>query len=392
MPFLNSMRPIFLSLLVYAFASTSGFSDVLTYHNDAQRTGLNSNEINLTPANVNPATFGLLRNLSVDGQVYAQPLYVSSVSILVGTTFKGRHNLIIVCTENSTVYAFDADTGALWWKTSMLGTNETPGYAWDCGDIAPNIGVTATPVIDRSQGPFGRIFVLAQSMSGDQTTYYERVHALDLSTGRDVLTAVTVQAIYPGNGADSNGQGYVVWKPLQRPTSTSASYGERGRAALLLSGGNIYTAWGSYCDHTPYSGWVICYNEATLKQTGVFNSNPNGYPISQDTYQSGDGLWGSGCPLAASTAGDIFAETGNGPFDTNLVNGFPQTSDYGDSLLKLEQSNGAITVADYFTPYNEAYLDGNNLDFGSGGVMVLPPMTDSKGVVRNLIISGDKNA
>ena len=190
----------------------SGFAaDVTTYHNDSSRTGVNPDEIALTPANVNVNSFGLRFNAIVAGQVYAQPLYVSSVPIFTSGTFI-RHNLVIVATELDNVYAFDADSGILIWNNSLLGTNEVAADSI-CSDLTPNNGVTGTPVIDRGMLPHGRMYLVAMSKTTDTGTYYQRLHVLDLSTGQDMVTPVTIQASYPGSGPGSNGQGLVIFDP-----------------------------------------------------------------------------------------------------------------------------------------------------------------------------------
>jgi len=172
----------FFSISIYAVAT-----DVLTYHNDNARTGWNPNEVILTPSNVNASSFGLLFNLLVDGKVDAQPLYVSSAAVFSGTTSLGNHNLVIVATEHDSVYAFDADTSTLYWHASLVGPGETPSDDRACNQVTPEIGVTATPVIDRNSGAAGAngtICVVAMSKSA--TAYHQRLHALNLATGQEV--------------------------------------------------------------------------------------------------------------------------------------------------------------------------------------------------------------
>ncbi len=371
------------SLASFGLTLAATAADLLTYHNDSSRTGLNPDEIALTPGNVNVNSFGLKFNAIVAGQVYAQPLYASSVPIFPGSTLI-RHNLVIVATELDNVYAFDADSGSLLWNTSLLGTNEVPADSINCTDLTPNNGVTGTPVIDRGMLPYGRIYVVAMSKTADSGTYYQRLHALDLSTGQDVQAPVTIQASYPGNGPGGDGQGHVIFNPGK----------QRQRAALLLANHNIFIAWGAFCDPDvlPYSGWIMGYDEKTLAQKYVLNTNPNGLPISTKLPDgSGNGIWGAGGALAASTDNPayIFATTGNGPFDTNLVNGFPQNGDYGDTFLKLSPS---LTVTDYFTPYNQFDLATQDHDFGSSGTVVLPGMKDANNVVRHLSVGCGKDS
>ena len=272
------------SCLLLLFTSVPSASaqatDVLTYHNDNGRTGQNLNEEILTPANVNANHFGKLWVLSADGLVDAQPLYAAGVNI----PLKGVHNVVFVATENDSIYAYDADSTNLFWHVSMLGANEVPSDNRGCDQVAPEIGVTATPVIDRQLGPNGTIFVVAMSKDGSGN-YYQRLHALDLATGTNQLPPVTVTAQYPGTGDDHVGTN-VVFDPAQ--------YKER--CGLLLLGGVIYTAWASHCNIRLYTGWIIGYDEHTLAQTSVLNITPNG---------SQGAIWMSGAGLAADAASNI---------------------------------------------------------------------------------------
>ena len=213
---------------------TSPGTDVTTYHNDIARTGQNTTETILTQANMNSTTFGLLRNLAVDGLVDAEPLYLSQLS--VGGS---AHNVVFIMTEHDSAYAFDSDTGAQLWKVSLLGSGETSSDDRGCGQVTPEIGITSTPVIDRTAGAHGILYAVAMSKNG--STYFQRLHALDITTGAELEGGpVTVQATYPGTGDNSSG-GQVVFDPKQ--------YKER--AALLLLNGVIYTSWASHCDFSP---------------------------------------------------------------------------------------------------------------------------------------------
>ncbi|HEY0793686.1 MAG TPA: hypothetical protein VGD78_21675, partial [Chthoniobacterales bacterium] len=377
------MNRIGIGLLLVLFGSAFNplvrAADVLTYHNDLARTGLNPNETILTPQNVASGSFGLLRTLPVDGQLYAQPLYVSNLAVTSGGQAQGSRNVVIVATEHDSIYAFDADSGTLYWKTSLLGGGETPSDDLDCDDLTPEIGITATPVIDRAAGSNGLIYALAMSKDAGGA-YHQRLQALDLATGQ-VVRSVEIQASYPGTfGPDNDGQGHVVFVPQH----------ERSRAALLLANGNLYLEWASYCDHAPYSGWIIAYNENTFAQTAVFNTNPSGLPTSSWLPDgSGGGIWQSGAAPAVDAAGNLYVGVGNGPFDINLdANGFPTNRDFGDALLKLSPG---LQVLDYFTPFNQLSLASQDLDASAGGSMVLD-IADSRGVVHNLALTAGKDA
>jgi hypothetical protein len=381
-PFLASLRSCRAGAFLFFFSISIavGAADVLTYHNDNARTGWNANEVILTPSNVNANSFGLRFNLLVDGKVDAQPLYVSNAAVFSGITSLGNHNLLIVATEHDSVYAFDADTGTLYWHASLVGSGETPSDDRGCNQVTPEIGVTATPVIDRGVGAYGTIYVVAMSKSA--TAYHQRLHALNLGTGQEVPgSPVTIQATYPGNGPDNDGNGHVLFDP--------AAYKER--SALLLVNGIVYTTWASHCDDPPYTSWIIGYDETSLAQVRILNLDPNGAATSSFLPDgSGNAFWNSGAGPAADANGNVYDLTANGPFETTLNNGFPSRGDYGDTFLKLSTS-GPLTVSDYFTPVDQAAAAADDTDFGSGGAVVLPDMVDGKGATRHLAIGAGKD-
>jgi hypothetical protein len=235
------------------------------------------------------------------------------------------------------------------------------------------IGITSTPVIDRSLGAHGTLFVVAMSNGG---AYHQRLHALDVTTGAELLGGpLEINAVFtaPGGGTRSFDAG---------------QYAER--AALLLSHGTIYTAWTSHCDFTPYTGWIMAFSATTLAQTAVLNVAPNGTGTSYDT--AGPAIWMSGGGPAADAAGSVYLLTGNGAFETTLNGqGFPSLGDYGNSFLRIAGSGNVLTVADYFTMSNEAAESSADQDLGSGGGMLLPDLTDSAGAVRHLMVGAGKD-
>ena len=353
-------------------ASTSNI-DVITYHYDNLRTGQNLNETILTPANVNSAKFGKLGAFTVDGLVDAQPLYLSAVPI----PSAGTKNVLYVATEHGSVYAFDADsingnTSTFLWKTSVLGTGETSSDNRGCSQVTPEIGVTATPVIDRTRGPHGAIYVVAMSKNSSGN-YFHRIHALDLTTGAELFGGPTlVQATYPGTGDDSTG-GNVVFDAKQ--------YKER--PGLLQIGNTIYTTWSSHCDARPYTSWVMSYDANTLTQISVLNLVPNG---------SEGGIWMAGTAPAADTSGNIFFMVGNGDFDTTLnTSGFPANANCGQCYVKLS-SAVPMKLLDYFTPSNTVSESNGDTDFGSGGPLLLPDLVDTNGTTRHLAVGSGKDA
>jgi Immunoglobulin domain len=344
-------------------------TDVLTYHNDIARTGQNLTETTLTTSNVTSAKFGKLGFYSVDGLVDAEPLYASSVPV----PSNGTHNLLIVPTENDSVYAFDADSGATIWKITTLKTGETASDNRGCGQVSPEIGVTSTPVIDRTQGPNGAVYLVAMSKDGSGN-YHQRLHALDLALGTELFSGpVDIQATYPGTGDDTNGTS-VVFDPKQ--------YKER--AALLLLNGIIYTGWASHCDDRPYTGWIMGYSETTLAQTSVLNVTPNG---------NEGAIWMAGAGLAADSSGNIYFLDANGDFDTTVnAQGFPSDGDYGNAFMKLSTTGNQLAVADFFEMDNEASENGSDTDLGSGGTIVLPDLTDGSGNTRHLAVGAGKDS
>jgi hypothetical protein len=344
-------------------------TDVLTYHNDIARTGQNLTETVLTTSNVNSTTFGKLGFYSVDGLVDAEPLYASSVPI----PGNGTHNVLIVSTEHDSVYAFDADSGATLWQLSMLKSGESTSGDLGCGQVTPEIGITSTPVVDRTEGPNGAVYVVAMSKDGSGN-YHQRLHALDLALGAELFGGpADIQATYPGTGDNSSG-GNVVFDPMQ--------YEER--AALLLLNGVVYTGWTSHCDARPYTGWIMGYSESTLVQTSVLDVTPNG---------NEGAIWMAGAGLAADSSGNIYFLDANGIFDTTLnASGFPNQGDYGNAFMKLSTSGGALAVADYFEMSNGMTESDGDVDLGSGGTIVLPDLQDGTGHTWHLAVGAGKDS
>lgn len=362
----NSAGQVTSTAATLTVLSASG-GDVVTYHNDVARTGQNLGEVILTPANVNSSNFGKLGFFNTDGKVDAQPLYLSALKIGGGT-----HNVLYVVTEHGSVYAFDADSGAVLWQVSVLATGETPSDDRGCSQITPEIGVTSTPVIDRTAGTNGAIYVVAMSKNAGGT-YFQRLHALDITSGAELFGGpVTVQASFPGTGDNSSG-GSVIFDAKR--------YAER--AGLLLLNGTLYTTWTSHCDFRPYTGWIIAYNAKTLGQSSVLNVSPNG---------SEGSIWMAGTAPAADSANNIYFLDANGTFDTTLTaSGFPVNGDFGNAFLKLSTSGG-LAVADYFAVSNTVAESNVDQDLGSGGALVLPDLIDNSGQTWHLAVGAGKDA
>jgi hypothetical protein len=329
--------------------ATIGVTDLAgmtTYHNDLSRDGVNAQEYALDATNVTTATFGKLFSCAADGAIYAQPLWMANVTI-----GGAAHNVIVAATAHDSVYVYDADASpcVTYWRANLLDTahggtaSETSvpsgitGFlvGFGGGDITPETGVIGTPVIDSNTGT---IFVVSKSVIASGPTFFQRIHALDLTTGSEKLGGpVLVSASVSGTGDDSSG-GNVAFNSktaLQRP-------------GLALVNGMVYVSWASHEDADPYPGWVIGYDKSTLTQVAVYNDTPNG---------GRGGIWMSGGAPAADQLNNLYLITGNGTYDG--------TSAFGDTFLKLGTGSG-LTVADWFTPANQAALEAADSDFGSG--------------------------
>jgi hypothetical protein len=353
--------------------TTTSTVDVITYHYDNGRSGQNLNETALTPANVNSTLFGKKGEFLVDGKVDAQPLYLSGVAI----PGAGTKNILYVATEHGSVYAFDADsisgiTSTFLWKKSTLAAGETTSDNRGCGQVSPEIGITATPVIDRTRGLHGAIYVAAMSKNPGGS-YFQRLHSLDLATGAELFGGpANITATYRGTG-DNSSNGNVIFDPKQ--------YKER--PGLLQIGSTIYTTWSSHCDFRLYTSWVMAFSADTLAQTSVLNLVPNG---------SEGGIWMAGTAPAADSAGNIYFLEGNGDFDTSLnAQGFPTNGNCGNCFVKLSTSGG-LKLADYFTPHNTVAESNADQDLGSGGAITLPDVKDSGGNTRHLSVGAGKDS
>jgi hypothetical protein len=343
-------------------------ADVLTYHNDNARTGQDLSETVLTPANVNATDFGQLFSYPVDGYVFAQPLYVSNLTI----PGKGTHNVVFVATEHDSVYAFDADSNSdadaqpLWHDSFIdpsAGITPVPAIDTKTGDITPEVGITGTPVIDPATQT---LYVVSNTKKTNATTgavsYGQQLHALDITTGAEKFGGpADISFSTRGTGIGSAG-GKIAFNALTQSQ----------RPGLALNNGTVYIAWASHGDNPPYHGLVAAYNAANLQLESVLNLTPDGV---------NGGIWMSGDAPAIDSQGNIFVSTGNGTFDNG-------NGDFGDSLLKITNSNGQLAVADSFTPFNQADLDSFDIDFGSGGLMLLPTQS---GATSDEIIAGGKD-
>jgi hypothetical protein len=352
----------------------TGLSGVYTYHNDLARDGVNPQEYALAPQDVTSSSFGKLFSCPVDGAIYAQPLWVANLPVN-----GGQHNVVYIATAHDSLYAFDADARPCQklWQISLIdmshgGTGDETtiptgpsGYAVGkgYGDITPETGVTGTPVVDPTTNT---LYVVSASMNAAGTAFYQRLHAIDITTGAEKPgSPMRVAATVPGT---AYGGTSVAFDPRM----------EEQRAGLALVDGTVYIAWGSHEDAQPFYGWLIgyTYNGAAFTQTNVFNSAPN----------TGEGgIWMSGAAPSVDGQGRIYVLTSNGGFDANSAT--VPNDDYGDSLLQMSRN---LQVLGYFTPSDEADDAARNNDFGSGGATVLADLPVGS-PITHLAIGGGKD-
>ena len=313
--------------------------DVTTGSYDNYRTNADLNETILTPSKVNSSTFGKIFSLSVDGQIYAQPLYRQNVAI----AGQGTHNVVFVATMHNTVYAFDADTPRTpLWSVNLGPSVPSSNYTSDTGaytDITPENGILSTPVIDPSTGA---MYVVAATFENGSCVY--RLHALDSGSGSELFGApvtVAMQVIGVGDNSVGGSVTFDAAQHIQRP-------------ALLLANGSVYVSFGSHGDSAPYHGWMAAYSAQNVQnQVSIFNATPNG---------SEGAIWQSGRGPAADAAGNIYVVSSNGDSDF--------TSNFSQSVLKLDPAQ--LTVSDWFAPFNFQVLSDGDEDLGTSGPLLIP--------------------
>ncbi len=349
-------------LAVLGFVSASallavGQTPVTTYHYDNYRTGWNQNEMVLTPTNVGPTTFGLLKNITLDDQVDAQPLVVPGVLITAGG-HQGTHDVVYVATERNTVYAIDVHSG-----TVLLNPNfgKPVVNPLGCGNNGPNVGITSTPVIDPGSNTL-YVMIYTQDQSGPNY----RLHALDLGSLTDKATPQVVTASHTLTDGTT--------------FTFNAKY-QRQRPALLLANGSIYAGFGSFCDLAANvsRGWLLGWTAGSLtpfpsnQLLDQQATNPASFFLSS--------IWMSGYGPATDDAGNVLFVTGNS--DSGTYDG---VTDIQESVVKI--SSTLTTVLDLFTPDDQANLDAGDVDFGSGGVLVLP---DQPGSISHMAVAAGKD-
>jgi len=345
------LKSIILLACVGPVSNGFGQVSVLTQHNDTSRTGQNLQETLLNTSNVNVANFGRLFSLPVNGNIFAQPLYVPGLTIGAETL-----NVVYVATSQNNVYAFDGDSGnttPLW--TVNLGTPvpsqdicSTDPVECPYTDVTPVIGILATPVID----PVGGTIYVVANTKDASGNYHFNLHALDLTTGAEKFSGPT----------EISASGFTPFTHLCRP-------------GLLLTDGMVYIAFGSVGDFPTWHGWVMAYGASTLQQVAVYNSTP------QNNLEGGAAIWQTGNGIVTDSNGDIYVITSNGNFDVDTGG-----QDYGSAYLRL--NGNTLTVLDYFVPYNQASLnpEEDNVDLGSGGPLLIPNTTLLVGMGKDAVL------
>jgi len=356
---------------------TIGVTDLMsiwTYHNNPSRDGVNDKEYALTTANVNTTTFGKLFSCPVDGAIYAQPLWVANLTVK-----NVVRNVVYVATQHNSLFAFDADANPCTqlWSVSLTssshggtgGERAVPAgmtgflVGQGEGDLMPEVGISGTPVIDVERGI---LFVVSKSTNAAGTSFFQRLHAIDLKTGAEKPgSPVNITATYPGT---SGGGTTVTFSPRT----------ENQRSGLALVNDTVYIAWGSHEDAGTYYGWVIgySYGGSSFTRTSAINVAPN---------ETKGGIWMSGAAPAVDSDNNLYVSTSNGVYNGDSEDA--PNNDYGDSLLKL---SGTLKVLQHFTPTNQHALDINNDDFGAGGAAVLGELPAGS-PITHVVLAGGKD-
>lgn len=400
-------------------------TDVLTYHMDIASTGVNATETDLTPANVVVNSFGKLLTVPVDGQVYAEPLVQTGVTIAAGPHTSpgaaGLHDVVFVATQHDTLYAIDssANGSVILWQRSFLDLNiaanntlgastitSIPSADIGTADIDPEVGITGTPVIDQATGVMYLVVKTRETISGVDH-YVQRLHAINVADGTDRVSPYLIGDTVGNNTNQTaifvygTGDGAVPdsYHGTNKTVVQFNALREHQRGALSLVNGTVYVEWASHGDNGPYHGLVATWDVSHLGTngmvlSGVLNVSPN---------DGLSGIWQSGGRLVFEPNGSAFYfETGNGSGGAPHLNGagFPNDGNYNEALVKVvrdpasddahQNINGwGLKVADYFIPYNVNALDGADSDFGSGAPIILP---DSAGIPGHphLMVAGGK--
>jgi len=330
-------------------------TDVLTYHYDLGRTGWNPTETDLTTASITPQTFGLLKTLDVDGNVFAQPLLVSNFVMPDGST----HDVLIIATGHNSVYAYDAQSYAVLWKVNLGAPQQTADVG--CNDVQPEYGISGTPVIRRTAANAAAIYLVAAT-EPSSFDFHSTVHALNLANGKDIVPPVDIApSATLSDGSTLNFDPQNQWN----------------RASLAMRNDVVYIGIGSHCDNASgsISGWLLGYT-TKLVPTAAFHTieTPGTTELAS--------IWMSGFAPAIDSTGHVYVITGNG----DLTPGAQK--DWGESALRLPANLSGVSSR--FTPSTYASLNAQDLDFGSGGIMLIPYGSSDTG--PHLAVASGKDA
>lgn len=351
----NYAAILFFFIFLLCQQGVTGQTNVVTQHNNLDRTGWDNTETILNTKNVHSVSFGKLYTRAVDDQLYAQLLVMNKVTV----PGKGIKNLLFAATVNNSVYAFDADSVNIttpYWQVNLTAVGLRPVKNTDatgaCGggykDFSGNMGIVGTPVIDSVTNT---LYVVARSVAANVTGFVQYLHALDITTGLEKANSpILIAAQVAGAGSGSVG-GVITFNPQR----------QNQRCGLLLLNGVVYITYASHCDWGPYHGWILGYDKTSLQQTRVYNTTPDGF---------NGGIWMSGAAPAADNAGNIYVSTGNGTMGNN--GNTSDTRDRSESAIKLIPSGTGFTIPTFFTPSNYTTLENGDLDFGSIEMMLIP--------------------
>ncbi len=358
------MRVHLTTFLLLICISSFAQQNVLTQHNDLNRSGWNRNETRLNHNLLRSGKFGCVGTLAVDDEIYAQLLVAENVTI---GKFTG--SVLIAATVNNSVYAFDAKYSykaiPLWQVNLSPAGQRAPNifdlqdnvYGAPCGgnyrDFSGRMGIVGTPVIDTATGT---IYVATKTIDANGK-FYAYINALDIKTGQHRTGSpqlIRAQVVGTGDGS------------INGVLRFDAKYSNQ-RPALLLYQNTVYVATASHCDWGPYHGWIMGFDASTLALKYRYNTTPNGWA---------GGIWMAGQGPSVGADGNIYIVTGNGTTsesNTNFKGG------RSESLIKLSPS---LVLLDWFTPSNYAYLDQYDLDYGCDGALIVPN--------TSLTVSGSK--
>ena len=353
MPAPKSLLPLATDMLATSVENVKPYGgqpiDVTTYHYDTARTGWNPNETDLSPTTVASPKFGLLKTLNVDGNVFAQPLLITDITMLDGN----KHDVLIIATGHNSVYAFDANSFATLWHDDIKTFGE-PQSSDDvgCGDVLPEYGISSTPVIVRNKSTDSAIIYLVAASEPASKQFHTFLYAINLRDGSKTASPAEISPV----GATSTGQA-IKFDPQN----------QWNRASLAYNNGSIYIGIGSHCDNPVFgpkiSGWLLRY-DTTLSLKSAFHT------IDNPGLRGLASIWMTGFAPAIDPQGNIFVITGNGDFSATGAR------NYGQSILKLNGDN--LQVTDSFTPVRDSTPNLRDNDFGSGGAMLIPRVPNQK--------------